>query len=133
MKKMIAVLAPAVLLAAPAFAHETQEVLKASLVDATRQEMSVAPWVGISVSEAVRGEKLVWVADTGGGQRYVCAAPASADAVLAGQVSCARLGAVAVKLASRYMPSNTNSVRSRLPYPGQFTDITSMPRIEPRW
>lgn len=132
MKKMIAFLAPAVLLASPAFAGE-EGVLKASLADATRQEMSVAPWVGISVQEVVRGDKLVWVADTSGGQRYACFAPASADAVLARQVSCARLGAVAVRLASRHVPSNANSVRSQLPYPGQFTDITYAPRIEPRW
>lgn len=120
MNRMIAIIAPAVLLAGPAFAGEG-DILKASLADVTREEMSVAPWVGISVTEVVRGDKLIWVADTGGGQRYACAAAASADAVLAGDVVCMRLGAAPTKL-KRVGQSYATSQRARIPYPGQYPD-----------
>jgi len=123
MKTALALLAPALLLAGPAFAGEGDS-LKASLADATRQEMAVAPWVGITVAEVVRGDKLAWVADTGGGQRYACTAPVNANAVLAAEVSCARLGAVASKLAHKAAPLYAMSQRARIPFPGQ-ADTTS--------
>ena len=124
MKAIFAVLAPVVLLAAPSFAHAGENGLEASLANATRQEMSVAPWVGITVAEVGRGDKLAWVADTGGGQRYACTAPASADVVLAAEVSCVRLGAVASKLAHKAAPPYATSRRARIPFPGQ-ADTTS--------
>jgi hypothetical protein len=120
MKAVLAVLTPAVLLVAgPALAADAQDVLKASLVSATRQEMSVAPWVGISVTEQVRGDKLVWVAHTGGGQRYACSAPASADAVLSGEVSCLRLKAAQSKSLNNGARLYALSQRAKLPFPGQ--------------
>jgi hypothetical protein len=128
MKAFLAVLAPAVLLTGPAFAAEGHDVLKASLINATREEMSVAPWVAISVAEQVRGDKLVWVADTGGGQRYACAAAASADAVLAGEVTCTRLGAAPAKYARRSQPYELTQ-RSRIPFPGQYVDYSSPPPV----
>lgn len=123
MKKMLSVLVPAVLLASPAFAGEG-DILKTSLADATRQEMSVAPWVGITVAEVVRGDKLAWVADTGGGQRYACTAPVNAEVVSAAEISCARLGVVAGKLTHKAAPLYAMSQRARIPFPGQ-ADTTS--------
>lgn len=100
MKAVLAVLAPAVLLAGPAFADQAHDVLKTSLASATRQEMSVAPWVSISVPRMDAGEKLEWIAMTGARQVYLCSAAGTVESGLAGRVDCAHVEPTATQRAA---------------------------------
>ena len=113
MKAVLALIAPAVLLAAPAgasAADRLHDVLAAS----TRQQMSVAPWVGLKVSKVAVADKISWVAQTSGGQLYACAARADAEALLAlnGAV-CVRAGSAAKSRAARLMEADASRVQIR--------------------
>lgn len=92
MKAVLALLAPAVLLAEPSIAVAAEGSADLSLAQATRQAMSVAPWVKVGIGAVASGDQLTWMAATSGGQRYMCradpGAPLSADTV-----TCARLAA----------------------------------------
>lgn len=94
MKAVLALLAPAALLAGPSIADAAQEQMDAPLAQATRQAMSVAPWIEVRISSVATGDELTWIARTSGGQRYLCSVPAAAR-VSAGTVACARLTATA--------------------------------------
>lgn len=91
MKAVLALLIPA-LLASPSIASAADGALDASLAQATRKAMSVAPWVKVRIGDVAMGDQLRWMAGTSGGQRYLCRAEPGIPLV-AGKVNCARLTA----------------------------------------
>jgi hypothetical protein len=93
MKAILTLLAPAVLLAGPSVAKAAEGALEVSLAQATRQAMSVAPWVKVRIGDAVAaGDQMIWMAGTSGGQRYRCSAEVGVE-LSTGKVTCARLAA----------------------------------------
>ena len=113
MKAVLAVIAPAVLLAAPAAAGAA-DVLDVSLAAATRQQMSVAPWVGVKVSKVTVADRITWVAQTAGGQVYACAAQADAEALLSAHGAvCVRAGSTAKLAAARQMDADARRAQTR--------------------
>lgn len=109
MKAVLAILAPALLLAVtPALSAAADEdaQLEQALVDAGRKALSVAPWVKLTVENVTVGDRLQWTLMSSAGQLYACDAPADADALMSGKAACARAKLSAEALAAQEAVSN---------------------------
>jgi hypothetical protein len=101
MKVLIAIIAPAVLIAGAAFAADDDAELNEALTAAGRKALSVAPWVKLTVSDITVGDKLRWTLKASTGQPYACVADADADALTSGKAVCTRTQMSAEEIAAR--------------------------------